>query len=322
MYDHWSADLASVADYYPGGMMMPGRNTEHDWSRMGSQTQQKDDEIYGKGNTYAFKYRMEDARIIRFFSPDPLHFKYPHNSDYAFSENRFIDGVELEGLEFVSLKSDPKNPSLVVVPTQAGDKDYEFKHAYNAAMGAKVDVVKADNIMQLNNYLAERGMKYSNIYFQNHGTYTRSSLYMKSGTTYNSTKMKEMSGFFSELGSYVKPNGSIILLGCFSAAPQYGGDLFIRTMAKVTGRTVIGNQGESLLGTSLYSDKPIGGTEYNFTNSYFPMALKNAQKWSMSDAKGNYNENIGDLKISNNGTPTTDSKLPMNSPSQLKTDEK
>lgn len=37
LYDHWSADLASTADYYPGGMMMPGRNTEYSWSRMGAQ---------------------------------------------------------------------------------------------------------------------------------------------------------------------------------------------------------------------------------------------------------------------------------------------
>ncbi len=31
---------------------------------------------------------------------DPLAKKYPWNSSYAFSENRVIDGVELEGLEF------------------------------------------------------------------------------------------------------------------------------------------------------------------------------------------------------------------------------
>ncbi|MDI9319331.1 MAG: hypothetical protein QM530_02545, partial [Phycisphaerales bacterium] len=35
LYDHWSAGLASTADCYPGGMMMPGRNTEYSWSRMG-----------------------------------------------------------------------------------------------------------------------------------------------------------------------------------------------------------------------------------------------------------------------------------------------
>ena len=31
---------------------------------------------------------------------DPLESKYVWNSPYAFSENRVIDGVELEGLEF------------------------------------------------------------------------------------------------------------------------------------------------------------------------------------------------------------------------------
>jgi hypothetical protein len=32
---------------------------------------------------------------------DPLRGKYPHNSAFAFSENRVVDGVELEGLENV-----------------------------------------------------------------------------------------------------------------------------------------------------------------------------------------------------------------------------
>ena len=43
---------------------------------------------------------MHDPRIGRFFAVDPLAKKYPWNSSYAFSENRVIDGVELEGLEF------------------------------------------------------------------------------------------------------------------------------------------------------------------------------------------------------------------------------
>lgn len=34
---------------------------------------------------------------------DPLSLQYPWNSPYAFSENRLIDGVELEGLEFQHL---------------------------------------------------------------------------------------------------------------------------------------------------------------------------------------------------------------------------
>ena len=43
----------------------------------------------------------------RFLSVDPLAAKYPHNSPYAFSENRVIDAVELEGLESARLNLPP-----------------------------------------------------------------------------------------------------------------------------------------------------------------------------------------------------------------------
>jgi hypothetical protein len=43
---------------------------------------------------------MHDPRVGRFFAVDPLAAQYAYNSPYAFSENRVIDGVELEGLEY------------------------------------------------------------------------------------------------------------------------------------------------------------------------------------------------------------------------------
>lgn len=42
---------------------------------------------------------MHDPRVGRFFAVDPLAADYPWNSTYAFSENRVIDAIELEGLE-------------------------------------------------------------------------------------------------------------------------------------------------------------------------------------------------------------------------------
>lgn len=51
------------------------------------------------GTSYAFEYRMHDPRVGRFLSLDPLAFYFPWNSPYAFSENRVLDMVELEGLE-------------------------------------------------------------------------------------------------------------------------------------------------------------------------------------------------------------------------------
>ena len=59
-----------------------------------------DDEVKGKGVSANYKYRMNDVRIGRFFATDPLEHIYTYNSPYAFSENRVIDGVELEGLEY------------------------------------------------------------------------------------------------------------------------------------------------------------------------------------------------------------------------------
>ncbi|MCF8374277.1 MAG: hypothetical protein K9H64_21830 [Bacteroidales bacterium] len=67
--------------------------------RFGFQGQEKDDEVKGAGNSINYKYRMHDPRIGRFFAVDPLTAKYPFYSPYAFSGNRVIDCIELEGLE-------------------------------------------------------------------------------------------------------------------------------------------------------------------------------------------------------------------------------
>ena len=58
-----------------------------------------DNEIKGEGNSVNFKYRMHDPRVGRFFAVDPIASQYAWNSPYAFSENRVIDAIELEGLE-------------------------------------------------------------------------------------------------------------------------------------------------------------------------------------------------------------------------------
>ena len=95
-------------NYFTFGMMLPnqvtdGTNDDQGGYRYGFQGQEMDDEIKGKGNSVNYKYRMHDTRVGRFFAVDPLTPKYPHNGPYNFSENRVIDGLELEGLEVVVL---------------------------------------------------------------------------------------------------------------------------------------------------------------------------------------------------------------------------
>jgi RHS repeat-associated protein len=96
----YQAEVVSAQSYEPFGSLLPGRNHNSGASRHLFQGQETDNEMHGTtGTSYAFTYRLHDARVGRFWSIDPLAAKYPHNSPYAFSENRVIDGIELEGLE-------------------------------------------------------------------------------------------------------------------------------------------------------------------------------------------------------------------------------
>ncbi len=94
------AELVSAQGYEPFGSLLPGRNYSSSSYNYGFQGQIKDDEINSSvGTSYAFEYRIHDPRIGRFLSIDPLSNRYPWNSPYAFSENRVIDMIELEGAE-------------------------------------------------------------------------------------------------------------------------------------------------------------------------------------------------------------------------------
>lgn len=104
----YKPQIVQSMDYSPFGVTrlafdVTAMSTTHpvgDGYRYGFQGQEKDDEIKGAGNSLNYKYRMHDPRLGRFFAVDPLFREYPWNSTYAFSENRVIDGVELEGLEY------------------------------------------------------------------------------------------------------------------------------------------------------------------------------------------------------------------------------
>ncbi|MEL6843690.1 MAG: RHS repeat-associated core domain-containing protein, partial [Bacteroidota bacterium] len=94
---YFTADIRSTKDYYAFGMEMMGRGNNSEGYRYGFQGQEQDEEMYGGAISY--KYRIHDPRIGKFLSVDPLAPKYPFYSQYAFSGNRVIDAVELEGLE-------------------------------------------------------------------------------------------------------------------------------------------------------------------------------------------------------------------------------
>ncbi len=97
--------IKRVRSSYLFGMLMPDRHDEINGRTYayGFQGQERDDEVKGAGNAINFKFRMHDPRLGRFFAVDPLAADFPWNSTYAFSENRVIDGIELEGAERLSV---------------------------------------------------------------------------------------------------------------------------------------------------------------------------------------------------------------------------
>ncbi len=138
----YKVDLSSANTYYPFGMLMPERNWSSEWYRYGFQGQEKDDEIKGEGNSVNYTYRMDDTRLGRFFSIDPLIKSYPSNSPYAFSENRVIDGSELEGKEWQQ-KTKIYNDGWIVMQREVKVK---VKNSSNIINDFEVDLLVANII--------------------------------------------------------------------------------------------------------------------------------------------------------------------------------
>ena len=114
------------SNYTAFGNPLPGRQyISGQKYRYGYQSQEQDPEIWG--GAVSFKYRIEDPRLGRFFSTDPLEGHFPWNSPYAFSENRVIDGIELEGLEVVALN---KTKDPVAYEAASKDKDKSVISVY------------------------------------------------------------------------------------------------------------------------------------------------------------------------------------------------
>jgi RHS repeat-associated protein len=123
--------LLSSQDYYPFGSLM--RERSFGGYKYGFQGQEKDNELKGKGNSINYRFRMHDPRLGRFFAIDPLAAKYPYNSTYAFSENRVIDGIELEGLEWSETKD--KLGNVIDVEWKGYDINYHWDQGANPSNG-------------------------------------------------------------------------------------------------------------------------------------------------------------------------------------------
>ena len=88
-------------DYRPVGEAREIETVDRNPYKYKYQGQERQDEL--GLNWDSFKWRNYDYALGRFMSVDPLAEDYSYQSPYNFSENRVVDGRELEGLEFKSV---------------------------------------------------------------------------------------------------------------------------------------------------------------------------------------------------------------------------
>jgi RHS repeat-associated protein len=97
---YYEADVVTANDYYPFGMLMPGRSYSATAAyRYGFNGKENDNEVKGEGGQQDYGMRIYDPRLGRFLSVDPLKAEFPWNSPYAFAEGDPILNIDLDGGE-------------------------------------------------------------------------------------------------------------------------------------------------------------------------------------------------------------------------------
>ena len=100
-----------------------------------------------------FKWRNYMPDVGRFTTIDPLAEKYAYNSVYAFSENRVVDGRELEGLEWIEfmpflMENAAIRPELIDPMTETVSKTSETVSKTAEGVQKSNERVKYDNELE------------------------------------------------------------------------------------------------------------------------------------------------------------------------------
>ncbi len=92
-------DVLTANDYYPFGMVMPGRKFDAgSLYRYGFNGKEKDPEMHSL-TAYDYGFRIYNPGIGKFLSVDPLFKSFPWNSPYSYAEGDVIRSIDLDGLE-------------------------------------------------------------------------------------------------------------------------------------------------------------------------------------------------------------------------------
>ncbi len=129
--------LHNTVDYYPFGMVMPGRQFQSgNGYRYGFNGMEKDDEIKGQANSLDFGARLYDPRIVRWSSLDHYSNLYESISPYVFALNNPIKFLDADGNVVV----DEKGNRVTITISQ--DENGEYVASFTFMEGTSDEVRK------------------------------------------------------------------------------------------------------------------------------------------------------------------------------------
>ncbi|PWU02589.1 MAG: hypothetical protein C5B52_05040 [Bacteroidetes bacterium] len=97
--DSYAADIMTASDYYPFGMIMPGRNfTSGNDYRYGFNGKEKDKNASSL-TEYDYGFRIYNPVLGKFLSTDPLAKAYPWYTPYQFAGDKPIMAIDIDGME-------------------------------------------------------------------------------------------------------------------------------------------------------------------------------------------------------------------------------
>jgi RHS repeat-associated protein len=97
--DYFIPQVTSAQDYYPFGMLQPGRSYNAGGYSYGFNGKENDNEVKGEGNQQDYGMRFYDPRLGKFLSVDPLARSYSYYTPYQFAGNNPVSFIDLDGGE-------------------------------------------------------------------------------------------------------------------------------------------------------------------------------------------------------------------------------
>jgi RHS repeat-associated protein len=126
-----TADVVTAQDYYPFGMLQPGRQYTGGVGsyRYGFNGKENDNDVgKGTGGEQDYGMRIYDTRVGRFLSVDPISRSYPWYTPYQFAGNSPIQAVDLDGNEPKSVVSEKYRENNIMTRNLQPDRTDPFPH--------------------------------------------------------------------------------------------------------------------------------------------------------------------------------------------------